>query len=145
MNVKKLIIVFLILLCIGLIIFGVYYNYQKNKLFVVNLDGTLTPAEQISTYSNNYTNIYVEGENYLWKYKIIYTLENNQVINCRYMLECLDEESVNNFVENNKENDYYSNIEINKNIITYSDNSSNNLTKEQLLERLQSASVVYVF
>lgn len=146
MNKKNIIIIiFFTLICITLIIFSLYYNHQKNLLFSVNTDGDLTPIEQINPLSNNYTNIYVEGENYLWKYKIIYTLDDNKVINCRYNLDCFNEQTANDFIKNNKENEYYSNIEINKNIVTYNDNLSNNLTKEQLLESLKSANIVTIF
>lgn len=145
MNIKKIILICLILVSISLVIFGLYYKYQNNILFFVNSDGSLIPIEQVNTLSNNYTNIYVEGENYLWKYKIIYTLDDNKVINCRYILECFNEQSANDFIKNNKENEYYSNIEINQNTITYNDNLSNNLTKEQLLESLKSANIITIF
>ena len=149
MKNKKIIFIFvLLIIIIPITILFLYQTFIKNYLvFITSPDGTkkIEWIQPIQEVPYHYTNVYVEGENVDFKYKAIFTLDNNKVINCRYITEYFDTKKALESFENKKINTFLTDLKIEENIITFNDNATYDITLEHLLETLKSANVVTIF
>lgn len=149
MKNKKVIVFYILLLVLVPIIAIFIYNkfIVYHLVFITNPDGTrkVEWIKNVKECPYHYTNVYAEGENVDYKYKVIFTLNNNRVINCRYILEFFDIDKANKSLENKKTNEYITDLKLDNNIMSFNDNLAYDITLEHLLETLKSAKEVIVF
>ena len=151
MNKKKVIFLVSVIILFTIVGLFVFYVIKRNSMVVVEADSMkkVEFSEQIDVNNiekRNINNVYAEGDSFNYKYKVVYTLEDNKVINSCWIIECFDEEYAIQITKNKETNSLWDyNLKREKNILTYNSTTGYGITLEELLLTLESAKVITVF
>ena len=147
-NKKNIIFIIVLILFFILLSFVVLKEWLSNQLFIINPDGSRSFAEKTDLTIRNYTHIYVVHNNLIdnYKSKLLFTFENGKVIATREIYEYSDETTAQKKFEEKKiDSQFYSNVNINKNTVSFNSCHYNNTTFERILEISQNAEILEIF